>query len=314
MPGCAHEATAVSSDVLRAIREAPPPPDRNLRGNEIAEQLLDRVSPPMATRDLGHRLHRATDATSASRHRASGSSSTLGPARVPAPCSAPPASPGWCSPSSSRPRLAPRAPTSSPRTDASGSSTESLVQDLSAASSRLVDRRLHAFRVGRAGRAPAPARRAHPLLRGPQVAGLDPRRSGRDPRRAEPRGDGLGRSGVEARAARGAGRGRDAARGRPGRPRCGSSISGPGRRWDSSSSLARGTSGSPAPSTPPAGCGCLPRRARCASRRSASRAACRLPVRKASRPDDPSSSTGTVPRACRFPSCRCETGGRSPWG
>ena len=39
--------------VLQALREAPPPPDRELRGNELAEQLLDRVAPLMAIRDLG---------------------------------------------------------------------------------------------------------------------------------------------------------------------------------------------------------------------------------------------------------------------
>src|SRR5262249_9858612 len=39
--------------LLQALREAPPPPDREFRGNETAEQLPARVAPLLATRDLG---------------------------------------------------------------------------------------------------------------------------------------------------------------------------------------------------------------------------------------------------------------------
>ena len=124
------------TDALRAIREAPPPPPRELKGNEVAEQLLDRVSPPMATRDLG--------AVTPERKRSLGLEA-----------------------SSKRLRL-----DTGPVPSATGRTLEfvvstpqgaagayllgvdghlwliqdSLVQDLSAAASRLVDRRLHAFR------------------------------------------------------------------------------------------------------------------------------------------------------------------------
>ncbi|MGZ6028691.1 MAG: hypothetical protein ACXWK5_04650 [Myxococcaceae bacterium] len=133
------------SDVLRAIREAPPPPDRNLRGNETAEQLLDRASPPMATRDLGiASAERRTDlGLEASSKRlqldtrpGAGAGTVLGSTSIPGVVfpfvvSTPPGASGAY-------LLAPDGQL--------WLIHESLVQDLSAASSRLVDRRLHAFR------------------------------------------------------------------------------------------------------------------------------------------------------------------------
>ncbi|HZJ53092.1 MAG TPA: hypothetical protein VFD38_03050 [Myxococcaceae bacterium] len=124
-------------DPLRAMREAPPPPPRELRGNEVAEQLLDRVSPPMATRDLGSATpERRTDlglAASSKRIRLDTGQGPSAPGRtLEFVVSTPPGAAGayllgpdghlWLV-------------------------QESLVQDLSAAASRLVDRRLHAFRA-----------------------------------------------------------------------------------------------------------------------------------------------------------------------
>lgn len=133
------------SDVLRAIREAPPPPDRELRGNETAEQLLDRASPPMATRDLGiASAERRTDlGLEASSKRlqldtrpGAGAGIVLGSASIPGVVfpfvvSTPPGASGAY-------LLAPDGHLWLVH--------ESLTQDLSAALSRLVDRRLHAFR------------------------------------------------------------------------------------------------------------------------------------------------------------------------
>ncbi len=124
------------TDALRAIREAPPPPPRDLRGNETAEQLLDRVSPPMATRDLGavtpaRRAALGLEASSKRLELETGAGPS-GPARTLAfAVSTPPGAAGAY-------LLAPDGHLWLVQ--------ESLVQDLSAASSRLVDRRLHAFR------------------------------------------------------------------------------------------------------------------------------------------------------------------------
>lgn len=118
-------------DVLRAMREAPPPPPRELRGNEVAEQLLDRVSPPMAIRDLGtatatRRVELGLEASS--KHlrletRSGGSIEFV--------VSTPPGAAGaYLLGSDGRLWLV----------------QDSLIQDLSAATSRLVDRRLHTFR------------------------------------------------------------------------------------------------------------------------------------------------------------------------
>jgi hypothetical protein len=118
-------------DALRAIREAPPPPPRELLGNEVAEQLLDRLSPPMATRDLG--------AVTPERKRALGLEASTKHLRLETQgrtldfvVSTPPGAAGAY-------LLAPDGHLWLVQ--------DSLVQDLSAASSRLVDRRLHAFRA-----------------------------------------------------------------------------------------------------------------------------------------------------------------------
>lgn len=143
--GSRSHADGGVSDVLRAIHEAPPPPDRTLRGNETAEQLLDRASPPMATRDLGtasseRRVDLGLEASSKRIQldtRAASAGATLGPASAPGVVfpfvvSTPPGASGAY-------LLAPDGHL--------WLIHESLVQDLSAASSRLVDRRLHAFRA-----------------------------------------------------------------------------------------------------------------------------------------------------------------------
>ena len=124
-------------DALRALREAPPPPPRELRGNEVAEQLLDRVSPPMATRDLGpitpERKRELGLEASSRRLRLDTGRDLSAPGRtLEYVVSTPPGAAGAY-------LLAPDGHLWLVQ--------ESLVQDLSAASSRLVDRRLHAFRA-----------------------------------------------------------------------------------------------------------------------------------------------------------------------
>ncbi|HUM09977.1 MAG TPA: hypothetical protein VLT82_03405 [Myxococcaceae bacterium] len=134
--GVRGRADAGVPDALRAIREAPPPPPRDLRGNETAEQLLDRVSPPMATRDLGaitpeRRTQLGLEASS-KRLRLDTGSGASGPGRtLEFVVSTPPGAAGAY-------LLAPDGRL--------WLIHESLVQDLSAAASRLVDRRLHVFR------------------------------------------------------------------------------------------------------------------------------------------------------------------------
>ena len=51
--GGVHARADGGTDLLKALREAPPPPERELKGNDTAVQIFDRLSPPMATRDLG---------------------------------------------------------------------------------------------------------------------------------------------------------------------------------------------------------------------------------------------------------------------
>lgn len=116
--------------VLQALREAPPPPDRELRGNELAEQLLDRVAPLMAIRDLG--------LLGPDRREQLGLGPTTKTLRIEAPggsaefrASTPPGASGTY-------LLGPDGRV--------WVVADSLTQDLSAASSRLVDRRLHAFK------------------------------------------------------------------------------------------------------------------------------------------------------------------------
>lgn len=135
--GIRARADAGLPDALRAIREAPPPPPRDLRGNEVAEQLLDRVSPPMATRDLGIATpERRSDlglAASSKRLRLDTGQGPSAPGRsLEYAVSTPPGAAGAY-------LLAPDGHLWLVQ--------ESLVQDLSAAASRLVDRRLHAFRA-----------------------------------------------------------------------------------------------------------------------------------------------------------------------
>ena len=125
------------TDALRAIREAPPPPPRELRGNEVAEQLLDRVSPPMATRDLGpvtpERKRELGLEASSKRLRLDTGRELSAPGRtLEYVVATPPGAAGAY-------LLAPDGHLWLVQ--------ESLIQDLSAASSRLVDRRLHAFRA-----------------------------------------------------------------------------------------------------------------------------------------------------------------------
>jgi len=116
---------------LRALKEAPPPPDRDLRGNEVAEQLLDRLSPPMATRDLGtvsaeRRAELGLESSSKRLQLQTRSGSLAFTVSTP-----PGASGAYLLDAAGRAWLVP----------------DALVQDLSAATSRLVDRRLHAFRA-----------------------------------------------------------------------------------------------------------------------------------------------------------------------
>lgn len=128
--GVRGRADGGTSDALRAIREAPPPPERELRGNELAEALLARVSPPMAIRDLG--------TASAERRSELGLAVTTKQLQLEAltgtlvfTVSTPPGAAGAY-------LLAPDGHLWLVQ--------DSLPLDLSAASSRLVDRRLHAFR------------------------------------------------------------------------------------------------------------------------------------------------------------------------
>jgi len=118
-------------DALRAIREAPPAPPRELLGNDVAEQLLERLSPPMATRDLGgvtpERKRELGLEASTKRLRLETQGRTLDFV-----VSTPPGAAGAY-------LLAPDGHL--------WLGQDSLVQDLSAATSRLVDRRLHAFRA-----------------------------------------------------------------------------------------------------------------------------------------------------------------------
>jgi hypothetical protein len=135
--GIRGRADAGVADPLRAIREAPPPPPRELRGNEVAEQLLNRLSPPMATRDLGIATpERKSDLglpASGKRLRLDTRQGPSTPGRsLEFAVSTPPGAAGAY------------------LLDPDGHLWlvhESLVQDLSAAASRLVDRRLHAFRA-----------------------------------------------------------------------------------------------------------------------------------------------------------------------
>jgi hypothetical protein len=123
------------TDALRAIREGQPPPERELRGNETAEQLLERLSPPMATRDLGtvtpeRRASLGLEGSS-KRIRLDTGQGLAGGRTLEFVVSTPPGASGayLMSPDGHLWLV-----------------QDSLVQDLSAASSRLVDRRLHAFR------------------------------------------------------------------------------------------------------------------------------------------------------------------------
>jgi hypothetical protein len=124
------------TDALRAIREAPPPPPRELLGNDVAEQLLERVSPPMATRDLGavtpERKRELGLEASTKRLRLETGRDLSSARRLEFVVGTPPGAAGAY-------LLAPDGHLWLVQ--------ESLVQDLSAASSRLVDRRLHAFRA-----------------------------------------------------------------------------------------------------------------------------------------------------------------------
>jgi hypothetical protein len=135
--GTRGRADAGLPDPLRAIREAPPPPSRELRGNEVAEQLLKRLSPPMATRDLGIATpERRTDLGLAAPSKRLRLDTGVGPSTpgrsLEFAVATPPGAAGAY-------LLAPDGHLWLVQ--------ESLVQDLSAAASRLVDRRLHAFRA-----------------------------------------------------------------------------------------------------------------------------------------------------------------------
>ena len=125
------------TDALRAIKEAPPPPPRELLGNDVAEQLLDRVSPPMATRDLGaitpeRKRELGLEASTKRLRLETGRDLSTQARMLEFVLGTPPGAAGAY-------LLAPDGHLWLVQ--------ESLVQDLSAASSRLVDRRLHAFRA-----------------------------------------------------------------------------------------------------------------------------------------------------------------------
>jgi hypothetical protein len=116
---------------VRSLLEAlPPPPDRELRGNEIAEKLLGRVSPLTAVRALG--------AVSAAQRQQMGLES--------------PAKTLQLDSRSGTVRFGVSTPPGASGTYLLGEDgrvwiiADALVQDLVSASSRLVDRRLHAFR------------------------------------------------------------------------------------------------------------------------------------------------------------------------
>jgi hypothetical protein len=116
---------------VRALLEAlPPPPDRELRGNEVAEKLLGRVSPLTAVRGLG--------TVSATQRQQMGLES--------------PAKTLQLDGRSGTVRFGVSTPPGASGTYLLGEDgrvwiiADALVQDLISASSRLVDRRLHAFR------------------------------------------------------------------------------------------------------------------------------------------------------------------------
>ena len=116
---------------VRAQLEAlPPPPDRELRGNEVAEKLLGRASPLMAVRALG--------TVSAAQRQQMGLEA--------------PAKTLQLDGRSGTVRFGVSTPPGASGTYLLGEDgrvwilADGLVQDLISASSRLVDRRLHAFR------------------------------------------------------------------------------------------------------------------------------------------------------------------------
>ena len=129
--------------VLQALRDLPPPPDREYRGNELAEQLLDRVAPLMATRDLGK--------LDPDRLGQMGLGATTKTLRIEASSGA--VSRGTSSGSPGRSvQFRVSTPPGAAGTYLLGTDgrvwvvADALTQDLSAASSRLVDRRLHTFK------------------------------------------------------------------------------------------------------------------------------------------------------------------------
>jgi hypothetical protein len=117
--------------VRQALNEAPPPPDREYRGNELAEQLLDRVAPLMATRDLGKlapdRVQQMGLGATTKTLRIEAGTGRSAQFRV----STPPGAAGTY-------LLGPDGRV--------WVVADALTQDLSAALSRLVDRRLHTFK------------------------------------------------------------------------------------------------------------------------------------------------------------------------
>jgi len=244
--GVRGRADAGVSDALRAIREAPPPPPRELLGNDVAEQLLDRVSPPMATRDLGpvtpeRKRALGLEASSKRLRLETGRDLSSQARMLDFVVSTPPGAAGAY-------LLAPDGHLWLVQ--------EALVQDLSAASSRLVDRRLHAFRVdepdalqiqldGRARALSSARRRERPA----SLPRRTPTPRARRPLRGRTACGGSCRWRCWAVARR-------PARARP-PSRSGWSTAGTAVRWATSRSLAPGPSGTPAPSTPPAGCGSL---------------------------------------------------------
>jgi hypothetical protein len=123
-------AGSLDGGVLALLQALPPPPDRELRGNEVAEKLLGRVSPLTAVRALGK--------VSAAQRQQMG-------LEVPAKTLQLDARSGTV-------RFGVSTPPGASGTYLLGEDgrvwiiADSLVQDLISASSRLVDRRLHAFR------------------------------------------------------------------------------------------------------------------------------------------------------------------------